>query len=92
MKAMKWLFMKHAPLILRPKVDGAMISWLLQMLSNCTSKRYAINKSRMLRLADYSRISLAEVRGETGIAYDQRMQGTCSCSARSNNSMPRQRM
>ncbi|WP_296746980.1 D-amino acid dehydrogenase [Mesorhizobium sp.] len=76
MKAVKWLFMKHAPLILRPKVDAAMISWLVQMLSNCTSRRYAINKSRMLRLADYSRISLAEVRDETGIAYDERMQGT----------------
>lgn len=75
-KAMKWPFMKHAPLILRPKVDSAMISWLVQMLSNRTSNRYAINKSRMLRLADYSRIALAEVRSETGIAYDERMQGT----------------
>lgn len=76
MKAIKWLFMHHAPLILRPKVDGAMLSWLVKMLSNCTSERYAINKSRMLRLADYSRISLAALREETGIAYDERMQGT----------------
>ncbi|WP_416797649.1 D-amino acid dehydrogenase [Ciceribacter azotifigens] len=76
MKALKWLFMEHAPLILRPKIDAAMISWMLKMLSNCTSKRYAINKSRMLRLADYSRISLAALREETGIAYDERMQGT----------------
>ena len=76
MKALKWLFMHHAPLILRPKVDAAMLSWLVKMLSNCTSERYAINKSRMLRLADYSRISLAAVREETGIAYDERMQGT----------------
>ncbi|NEI72676.1 FAD-dependent oxidoreductase [Rhizobium lusitanum] len=75
-KALKWLFMKHAPLILRPKVDGAMLSWLVKMLSNCTSERYALNKSRMLRLADYSRVSLAQVREETGIAYDERMQGT----------------
>jgi D-amino-acid dehydrogenase len=30
----------------------------------------------MLRLADYSRTSLAELRAETGIAYDERMQGT----------------
>jgi D-amino-acid dehydrogenase len=75
-KAIKWLFMKHAPLILRPTVDAAMLSWLAKMLSNCTSTRYAINKSRMLRLADYSRTSLAELRKETGIAYDERMQGT----------------
>ncbi|MGB3876941.1 D-amino acid dehydrogenase [Shinella zoogloeoides] len=76
MKALKWLFMEHAPLILRPKVDGAMLSWMVKMLRNCTSGRYAINKSRMLRLADYSRISIAALREETGIAYDERMQGT----------------
>ncbi len=76
MKAMKWLFMEHAPLILRPKIDMAMLSWMAQMLRNCTSARYALNKSRMLRLADYSRIALAAMREETGISYDERMQGT----------------
>ncbi|NTI26593.1 D-amino acid dehydrogenase (plasmid) [Rhizobium rhizogenes] len=75
-KAMKWIFMEHAPLILRPKLDAAMLSWMIRMLSNCTAKRYALNKSRMLRLADYSRIALADLRDETGIAYDERMQGT----------------
>jgi D-amino-acid dehydrogenase len=75
-KALKWLFMEHAPLILRPKVDMAMLSWMVKMLSNCTADRYAINKSRMLRLADYSRIALSDLRAETGIAYDERMQGT----------------
>jgi D-amino-acid dehydrogenase len=75
-KALKWLFMKHAPLILRPKLDFAMLSWMAKMLSNCTAERYAINKSRMLRLADYSRVALAEVRHDTGIHYDSRMQGT----------------
>ncbi len=76
MKALKWLFMRHAPLILRPKVDTAMLLWMARMLRNCTSARYALNKSRMLRLADYSRVSLAALREETGIAYDERMQGT----------------
>ncbi|WP_182086189.1 D-amino acid dehydrogenase [Aureimonas sp. ME7] len=76
MKAIKWLMMEHAPLILRPKLDRAMLSWLTRMLANCNAKSYAVNKSRMLRLSDYSRISLAELRRETNIAYDQRMQGT----------------
>jgi D-amino-acid dehydrogenase len=75
-KAVKWLFMKHAPLIVKPKVDAAMIGWMLAMLRNCTAGRYAINKSRMLRLADYSRLSLAALRADTGIAYDERMKGT----------------
>ncbi|MBP8939661.1 MAG: FAD-dependent oxidoreductase, partial [Agrobacterium sp.] len=55
MKAMKWLFMKHAPLIIRPTADPAAWRWMSQMLRNCTSARYAINKSRMVRIAEYSR-------------------------------------
>jgi D-amino-acid dehydrogenase len=75
-KALKWLFKEHAPLILRPKPDWAMLSWLVRMLANCSGPRYAVNKGRMLRLADLSREALAELRAETGIAYDERMQGT----------------
>ena len=75
-KAVKWLLMQHPPLIIRPRISPALVSWMLKMLRNCTSGRYAINKSRMLRLSDYSRLSLAALRAETGIEYDQRMQGT----------------
>lgn len=52
LRAMKWLFMKHAPLILHPKIDTAMLSWMARMLTNCTADRYALNKSRMLQLTD----------------------------------------
>jgi D-amino-acid dehydrogenase len=76
LKAIKWMMEKHAPLIVKPKADMAMFSWLMQMLANCTESRYALNKGRMLRLADYSRLSLADVRAETGITYDEGMQGT----------------
>ncbi|WP_430396396.1 D-amino acid dehydrogenase [Ferrovibrio sp.] len=76
MKAMKWLFMHHAPLILRMKIDVHMVEWIARMLLNCTSARYAINKSRMVRLAEYSRDCLIELRAATGIGYDERMQGT----------------
>jgi len=75
-KAPKWLLMEHAPLILRPKLDAAMVRWLLQMARNCTSARYAQNKARMVRLAEYSRDHLMSLRDATGIAYDQRTQGT----------------
>ncbi|MCB8881619.1 D-amino acid dehydrogenase [Acidisoma cellulosilytica] len=76
MKALKWLFEEHAPLILRPKPDWAMITWLIKMLANCSAERYAVNKGRMLRLSDLSREALAELRAETGIAYDGGMKGT----------------
>lgn len=75
-KAIRWLLMRHAPLILRPQIDAEMLSWLFAMLRNCTSARYAINKARMVRLAEYSRDQLIALRGETGISYDERAQGT----------------
>jgi D-amino-acid dehydrogenase len=75
-KAIKWLFMKHAPLILRPHTDLAMLRWLIAMLRNCTADRYAVNKSRMVRLAEFSRDRLIDLRKETGITYDERMLGT----------------
>src|SRR5215469_7277612 len=76
MKALKWLFMKHAPLILKPKPDPAMLAWLLRTLGNCTAERYAVNKSRMMRLAQYSRQCLIVLRVDTGIRYDERSRGT----------------
>jgi len=75
-KAIKWLLMKHAPLVLRPRLDPDMPVWLGQMLRNCTSVRYAVNKSRMVRLAEYSRDKLIELRASTGIRYDDRQAGT----------------
>ncbi len=75
-KALRWLVMRHAPLILQPRVDWAMIRWTLAMLRNCTHGRYALNKGRMVRLAEYSRDKQDLLRAETGIAYDGRQQGT----------------
>jgi D-amino-acid dehydrogenase len=76
LKALKWMFMKHAPLIVQPRPDLHKMGWLAQMLANCTSERYAVNKRRMVRLAEYSRDCLTDLRNTTGIAYDERMQGT----------------
>ncbi|MBZ9646858.1 D-amino acid dehydrogenase [Sphingobium sp. 3R8] len=75
-KALRWLFMRHAPLILRPNVDMAMLRWIVAMLGNCNARDYRINKGRMVRLAEYSRDRLIALRAETGIAYDERSRGT----------------
>jgi D-amino-acid dehydrogenase len=75
-KALRWLFMRHAPLIIDPHIDMAMLRWTLAMLRNCTAARYALNKSRMVRLAEYSRDELIALRGQLGLDYDQRSQGT----------------
>jgi D-amino-acid dehydrogenase len=75
-KAVKWLMMRHAPLVLRPKLDMGMLVWLLSMLRNCTKARYAVNKGRMVRLAEYSRDKLIDLRAATAVSYDERTQGT----------------
>ncbi|HVG49769.1 MAG TPA: D-amino acid dehydrogenase [Rubellimicrobium sp.] len=76
LKAMKWMFQKHAPLVVQPRPDLAKLSWLARMLMNCTPEAYKVNKARMVRLAEYSRDCLEALRDETGIRYDERTQGT----------------
>jgi len=76
LKAIKWLFQEHAPLAIRPTADIAQYRWLWQMLRNCTVGRYAINKARMVRMSDYSRDCINELRAATGIDYEGRQLGT----------------
>jgi D-amino-acid dehydrogenase len=75
-KALKWLLMRHRPLVIWPAPDPAMWRWGISMLANCTQAAYARNKARMVRLAEYSRDSLRDLRNETGISYDDRQLGT----------------
>ncbi len=76
LKALKWLCQAHAPLRIRP--DGSLYQWqwLAAMLSNCTPERYARNKARMMRLAEYSRDCLRALRSEVPLAYEHRSGGT----------------
>ncbi|QKD43580.1 D-amino acid dehydrogenase [Alicycliphilus denitrificans] len=75
-KALKWMFQKHAPLAIR--ADGSLfqLRWMAQMLRNCSPERYAVNKERMMRVAEYSRDCLRALRAETGLQYEQRTGGT----------------
>jgi D-amino-acid dehydrogenase len=75
LKAMKWLLMKHRPLVLWPRTELRLWGWLAHMLANCNEEAYRRNKSRMVALAEYSRDCLRELRQETGITYDHREQG-----------------
>ena len=55
LKAIKWMFQRHAPLVLHASADPRRASWMAKMLRNCTADAYAVNKSRMMRIANYSR-------------------------------------
>lgn len=75
-RALGWMFARHSPLVIRPRLDPAMWRWLLHMFGNCSLRRYETNKERMVRLAEYSRDCLVALRADTGIEYDQRSRGT----------------
>ncbi|MEM5293661.1 D-amino acid dehydrogenase [Burkholderia sp. JPY481] len=76
LKAVKWMFQKHAPLAIRLDGTAFQLQWMWQMLQNCTAPRYAVNKGRMVRLAEYSRDCLQALRADTGIQYEGRTGGT----------------
>ncbi|MFP6558419.1 D-amino acid dehydrogenase [Paraburkholderia sp. B3] len=76
LKAIKWMFEKHAPLAIRLDGTKFQLQWMWQMLQNCSAERYALNKGRMVRLAEYSRDCLQALRADTGIQYEGRTGGT----------------
>jgi D-amino-acid dehydrogenase len=76
LKAVKWLLMHHRPFVFWPRPDVEMLSWMAHMAANCTESAYRRNKGRMVRVANYSRLALAELRAETGIEFDHRARGT----------------
>jgi len=74
--ALLWLFKPNSPLVLRPRLDPALWSWLVKFLGNCTATRYAINKQRQVRLARYSHECLVALRDEIAIDYAATTRGT----------------
>jgi D-amino-acid dehydrogenase len=75
-KAIKWMLAKHAPLAISPTSDPHQYRWMLRMLGNCTASRYALNKERMMRLAEHSRDCLQSLRREADVDYEHRERGT----------------
>lgn len=75
-KAFKWMFQKNAPLAIRPDGSLFQLKWMAAMWMNCSADRYAVNKERMLRLSEYSRDCLRQLRLDTGLHYEERERGT----------------
>lgn len=75
-KAVKWLFMKHRPLFIWPLISPTMWAWGLAMLKNCNEEAYRINKSRMVRVSNYSRNALKDLMDDVDLDFDLRERGT----------------
>lgn len=76
LKAIKWMFQRHAPLAIGLDGTSFQLKWMWQMLRNCDTRHYMENKGRMVRLAEYSRDCLKALRDTTGIQYEGRQGGT----------------
>lgn len=73
-KILSYLLKAEAPVLFRPSLSPALWRWIRRWLDECTLERYRINKSRMQRVAFYSRIQLHDLRSRLDIQYEQ-MQG-----------------
>ncbi len=76
LKAIKWMFMKYRPLLLHPLLSPSMWGWCAQMVRNCNPESYAINKSRMVRVSNYSRDALSDLMKDVDIDFELRELGT----------------
>lgn len=76
LKAFKWIFQHHAPLAIKLTGDMYQYQWMIRMLAECNINRYQINKERMVRISEYSRDCLDQLRQDTHIHFDERQLGT----------------
>lgn len=69
-KLLRWMFRDDAPLLFRPQLDVRQWLWGLAFLRECLPGRLTPNIRAMVRLAEYSRSTLAGMRSELDIAHD----------------------
>ncbi len=72
----KWVLTGRSPLLVNPNISLNTLKFMYRLYKNCNHKSYEINKSRMLRIANYSQKSLLEIESDFNINYEQRKQGS----------------
>lgn len=70
LKVLKWLGKEDAPLLFRLKMDPNQWRWGLRFLYECLPSRTEHNTLMAMRLSEYSRRTLQQMRRDTGIEYD----------------------
>ena len=83
-KAVKWTVMKYRPLLIHPLFSPSMWSWCAEMVRNCNAESYALNKSRMVRISNYSRDALTDLMREVSIDFELRERGTLQLFRKEN--------
>ena len=75
LKAIKWLFDKEAPLLLRPQMDPHQWSWLLKFLGQCNDTAFERNVQQIVALGAYSHAALKEVISKTNFEFERLERG-----------------
>ncbi len=70
-KVLSMLFAQHAPVRFSPAADPALWRWIVRWLGECGASRFRQNKSRMQRVAYYSRDVMDELRPRFGLSYER---------------------
>ncbi len=75
LKLARWLFKDDAPISFRPRLDPRQWGWGFMFLRECLPSRVARNIRAMVRLSEYSRQTLREMRLDLGIEYNHLERG-----------------
>jgi D-amino-acid dehydrogenase len=77
---LKWLGREDAPVLLRARALGGMLSWGPHFIRHSTVRRFHANTQKNLRLAIYSLQMMRRLREETPISYDHQARGLLAVS------------
>lgn len=75
LRLLRWMFKDDAPLLFRPRLDPRQWWWCMLFLRECMPGRLAPNIRAMVRMAEYSRSTLQQMRADLGIEYDHLERG-----------------
>ncbi|MCS5881260.1 FAD-dependent oxidoreductase [Klebsiella variicola subsp. variicola] len=76
LKAIKWMFQRHAPLAIGLDGTSFQLKWMWQMLRNCDTRHYMENKRPYGAPGGVQPRLPGELRDTTGIQYEGRQGGT----------------
>lgn len=77
-RLLRWLLKDDAPLLFRPSLDRKQWLWSLAFLRECAPSRFEANLRAMVRLAEYSRSTLNQLRQQLKIDYEYHDSGILS--------------
>ncbi len=70
-KVLSYLLAAHAPVRLNARLDAGTLAWLWKWWRACNSKRYQANRTRMQRLAVFSRDRLHQLTRDLQLEYER---------------------